>query len=281
MVSFGKEIHRRCKRKQKGNEMYNKEIIDRLIYLIEQSGGTGNKEVIAITIAKAFNLKKKGAVYCGKQFAIRFLSTKSKSESVSNTVMSLKHIKNFDSIPLFVCVVGPEQNYIRLSNATFIKKVSHSSKNLSESNIVGNVNYSDIMRAYEGIPNIPENFERLFGKHSQIDFSKNLSRIVEETKKIVPTGKSFIPTDQQRKIILDAPRRAYDFIMSGAYNELKSELDSRAQSVKRDLILVEKAYSHDVKLRGNLIEHFIKLEDDKQKEKLRNQLKNNALFRNL
>ena len=36
--------------------------------------------------------------------------------------MALKHIKSFDNIPLFVCVVDPQKNYLRMANATLTKE---------------------------------------------------------------------------------------------------------------------------------------------------------------
>ena len=258
--------------------MYNKSIMSELADIIYNNAGVGNKEVVAQLIKTKYRLQKKGAIYYGKDFAIRFSSTKSKSESVSNTVMALKHVKNYDSIPLLVCVVGPNRNYLRLANATFIKKVSHSSKNFRANNIVGNINYSDIMKEYCGMPNEPSYFEKLFEVHSRLRFDGNLSRLLEATGKISPTGRKFMPTDEQKKIILAAPQRAYDFAKSSAYQELKKELDEKTVAVESDIVLITSAYEHDVKLRGNLIEYFIKSKDEQHKEELRTKLKNKEVI---
>ena len=97
-------------------------IIQDFINVVYENAGKGNKDILAQKIEKEFDLQKKGAIYFCDSFAVRFCSTKSKSESVSNTVMALKHIKSFDNIPLFVCVVGPQKNYLRMANATLTKE---------------------------------------------------------------------------------------------------------------------------------------------------------------
>lgn len=247
-------------------------IIQDFINVVYENAGKGNKDILAQKIEKEFDLQKKGAIYFCDSFAVRFCSTKSKSESVSNTVMALKHIKSFDNIPLFVCVVGPQKNYLRMANATLIKKVSHSSKNLREDNIVGNINYSDILREYNGVDNVGENYKKLFALHKQIGFQGNLSRIVQETNNISPSGKRFVPSEEQKRIILEAPERAYDFMISEAYGELKADLDNKTLLAEADIRLIEKQYSHDVKLRGNLVEYFITSTDEKKKAVLRKKI---------
>lgn len=259
----------------------NTAIIQEFINEVENSTGIGNKDIVANTIEAKFHLRKKGAIYYCDNFAVRFCSTKSKTDSVANTVMALKHVKTFDRIPLFVCVIGPNSNYIKLANATFIKKVSHSSKKLREDNIVGNINYSDIMKIYGEIDNSEKNYEQLFNIHKEISFSENLQRIVQETNSIVPSGKTFVPTEEQRRIILEAPDRAYDFIISDTYSKLKSDLDNKTKSAETDIQLIEMHYNHDVKLRGNLVEYFIKSSDEEYKKKLRNKIINNEVIDDL
>ena len=47
-----------------------------------------------------------------------------------------------------------------------------------------------------------------------------------------------MPTIEQRDIILDAPRRAYEFMNSATYLDLKADLDNRTASVKKDLQVI-------------------------------------------
>lgn len=261
--------------------MIDKNVINSFIAEVRKNEGVGNKDLLADKIEKMFKLNQKRAIYYCDSFAVRFCSTKRNTNSVSNTVMALKHIKGFDTIPLFVCVVGPNTNYLRLANATFIKKVSHSSQNLREDNIVGNINYPDIMKEYAGIKNSDENYEKLFDIHCKIGFSGNLQRIVRATNDIVPTGKRFIPTEEQKEIILEAPNRAYDFILSNTYAELKADLDKKTKAVEADIQLIERQYCHDEKLRGNLVEYFIKSTDEKHKCELRKKIENKEVIEDL
>lgn len=53
------------------------------------------------------------------------------------------------------------------------------------------------MREFEGIENIPENFEFLYNSHENYTFEENLDRLVEATNNIAPTGKGFVPTELQ------------------------------------------------------------------------------------
>jgi hypothetical protein len=52
-----------------------------------------------------------------------------------------------------------------LANSTFIRKISHSSHKLTESNIRGTILGHDISREYEGIANVPANSATLYESH--------------------------------------------------------------------------------------------------------------------
>ena len=78
-------------------------------------------------------------VFCFILFVLLVSLMKQVQLMVSPFIVVASKEELFDAIPLFVCVVGANANYLRLANATFIKKVSHSSKNLREDNIVGNI----------------------------------------------------------------------------------------------------------------------------------------------
>ena len=56
--------------------------------------------------------------------------------------------------------------------------------------------------------------------------------------------------------------------MSGAYTELKEELNHKTEKVADDLLLIEKSYANEEKMRGNLIEYFIKSTDELKKREL-------------
>ena len=70
--------------------MYSTKIINSLVSTIKSYEGKGNKEFLIEIIKKQFDLhkpSKRAAVFCCDYFAIRFCSTKGKTDYVSNTVM--------------------------------------------------------------------------------------------------------------------------------------------------------------------------------------------------
>ena len=264
--------------------MYDKKTIDELIRIIEENQGKGNKDYLEQIITQKFHLQKKSkgnAVWYCDSFAIRFCSSKSDRGSVSNTVMTIKYCKQFDSLPLLVCVVGPSKSIVRLANATLISKLSHTSVGVSMEHLKGSINSPNIMKAYNSIPNEPDNFETLFKLHSQVPFEKNLERIIEATDGIKGIMEKFVPTKEQRKTILEAPQRTCDFMASKAYTELKDELDKRTMAVASDIYLIETFYDHDVKLRGSLIEFFITSTDEKRKEEIRKKIKDRSVIKDI
>jgi hypothetical protein len=78
-----------------------------------------------------------------------------------------------------------------ISNSTFLRKISHSSQELSTYNIRGSFNGSDVVREFNSIENKPENSYRLFLIHKTIGFDGNLQRLVDETSAIIGTGHAF------------------------------------------------------------------------------------------
>jgi hypothetical protein len=124
------------------------------------------------------------------------------SSGFSNTILSLSALQKYDPRPFFVCVVCPTNNFMLISNGTFLKKISHSSQELSTRNIRGSFNGSDIVREFNSIENKPENFYRLFLIHSAIGFEGNLQRLVDETSAISWIGHAFEITGEPRINIL-------------------------------------------------------------------------------
>ena len=137
---------------------------------------SARKQDIVDAVAKAFSLTKHRSIYACPEFAIRFSSAK--GSSFSNTVASLAALQSFDAIPFVVCVIRPSRPEFLLSNTTFLKKISHSSHQLRVDNIRGSFLGHDIKREYEGIPNTPENFDRLFSIHQEFTWEENLERLV-------------------------------------------------------------------------------------------------------
>ncbi|MBQ8345017.1 MAG: hypothetical protein IJY42_01990, partial [Clostridia bacterium] len=166
----------------------------------------------------------------------------------------------YDDIQFVVCLVTPHKNFLIISNTTFLKKISNSSQELRCDNIKGSFNGSDIMRDFEGIANIPENFEYLFSCHGNYTFEENLERLVEATNNIVPIGRKFHPTDVEIDYIRASVERAISFLSSIEYEALNADLCNRVHAVRDEIAIA--AFIDNVNLRGRIIEYLITAEDD-------------------
>jgi hypothetical protein len=231
--------------------------IQDVITFIATKHGINDKSALIQIVANAFLLTKDRCVYYCKEFAIRFSSSNKKT--FSNTVLSLSNLQKFDDRPFLVCLVTPYYNYLFLANTTFLKKISHSSQLLRENNIRGSFNGSDIMRLFEGIENVPDNFERLFNIHDGIGFDGNLARLVEATNNISPSGIKYSPTNAQIATILSSPDRAISFVSGNDYKILKKDLDFMVNQYKNEILLA--ALIENTNVRGRIIEYLIAGED--------------------
>lgn len=238
--------------------MYNRNIIEQLVDFISDRDGNTDKSRLQNAVQKAFDLVKERSVYYCEWFAIRFC--KSESRNFSNTVLALSALHKYDDIPFIVCLVTPTRNYLMLANATFLRKISHSSQELRRDNIKGSFNGSDIMREFEGVENIPENFEFLYNSHENYTFEENLDRLVEATNNIAPTGKRFMPTESQVECIRESVERAISFLRSEEYEILNDDLNNRVRAVESEIAIA--VFIDNVNLRGRIIEYLITAEDD-------------------
>jgi hypothetical protein len=240
-----------------------------LLEFIAAHDGINDKSKLTALVAAQFSLTQDRSVYYCDEFAIRFSS--SQGENFGNTVLSLSNLQKVDDRPFIVCLVTPNRNRCYLANSTFLKKISHSSQELRENNIKGSFNGSDIMQEFEGIRNIPENFERLFDIHDGIGFDGNLVRLVEATTGISPTGKKFAVTEAARISILEAPARADSFVSSKEAVELKRDLDEKVNKFRSEILLA--ALIENVNVRGRIIEYLIAGEDERLRQDLVTALK--------
>ena len=235
-----------------------------LIDYIKSHDGIADKASLNEKVHKKFKLTRDRSVYYSEHYAIRF--NFSKSTSFSNTVISLSKLQKYDELPFLVCLVTPAKNIIYLANTTFLHKVSHSSQELRVDNIRGSVNGSDIMKVFNDITNEPPNFEELFNIHAELGFSENLPRLVEATNNIVPSGSKFHVSDDNVNSIYKAPDRAIRFVQSAAYQQLKTDLNTRVNQVRNEIIMA--AFIENNNIRGRVIEYLIAGEDEELKEKL-------------
>ena len=255
------------------------ETLNQLIAFLDSKNGINDKSSLAALVVDEFQLVKDRSVFYCESFAIRFSS--SVGPSFGNTVLSLSNLQKVDDRPFIVCLVTPDRNYTYLANTTFLTKISHSSQELRDNNIRGSFNGSDIMRSFEGIDNTASNIERLFNIHAGIGFDGNLARLVEATNNISPSGRKFQPNPAQVQTILRAPSRAIEFSKSPDARILKSELDTKVEKFKNEILLA--ALIENVNVRGRIIEYLIAGEDDQLRneiiEALRKRSKGIPLFK--
>jgi hypothetical protein len=226
--------------------------------------GINDKARLAKLVCEQCKLIRDRSVFYCDDFAVRFSA--SAARNFGNTVLSLSNLRKYDGKPFFVCLVTPTENYCLLANTTFLTKISHSSQALRENNIRGSFNGSDIAREFEGIRNEPSNFARLFEIHAAIGFDGNLSRLVEATNNISPTGVKFAVDATAKTNILGSPRRAMAFIESSDCRLLKQELDAKVEHYKNEILLA--ALIENVNVRGRLIEYLIAGEDERLRKGL-------------
>lgn len=228
-----------------------------------------NKQNVENAVCQKYRLIKDRKVFHNDYFAVRFSYSKSDSESFSNTVLSLSALEKYDSIPFFVVLVRQNSdNLMLLSNSTFLKKVSHSSQELSLTNIRGSFNGSDIIRDYNGMRNNPANFDELFNIHSGLDWEDNLIRLVDATSKIKPISQKFIPSDNERTNIYNSVDRAINFVNSSNFGVLEDDLNTRCQKCKNEILIAQ--HIENTNIRGRLIESLITSNDEERAILLKN-----------
>lgn len=244
--------------------------LEELVAFLSSHDGINDKAKLARLTADRFKLTQDRSVYYCNSFAVRFSS--SASQRFGNTILSLSNLQKFDDRAFLVCLVTPERNYIFLANTTFLKKISHSSQALRENNIRGSFNGSDIVREFQGIANSPVNFDKLFSIHAGLGFEGNLTRLVEATNNISPSGRKYLPSENERQQILLAPSRATRFVASRDALTLKEELDTKAAKYRNEILLA--ALIENVNVRGRIIEYLIAGEDERLRAELIKALQN-------
>ena len=231
-----------------------------------------NKSIVANDICSKFSLIQDRKVFHNEAFAVRFSYSKSSSSSFGNTILSLSALEKYDKIPFFVVLIRQSaDNLVLLANTTLLKKISHSSQELSMSNIKGSFNGSDIMREFNGRQNSPENFDYLFAVHQGLDWEDNLLRLVDATSQIKSVVQKFQPNDREQANILSSIDRSVRFIASEFYTVLKEDLDTRCEKCKREIAIA--SHIENVNIRGRLIESLITA-DDHERERIVQNLTN-------
>ncbi len=254
--------------------MYNNEMINQLVDFITENNGIADKEKLVDKVKTKFGLTQDGKIFYNDDFAIRFgWNGKNNCKRISNTVLGLSKIKNYDDRPLLFCIVTHEENHLLLINTTFLKKISHSSQALRIDNIRGSINCSDIMMEFENIENTPKNFRRLFAYHEGFSFQDNLERLVTSTNGIVGRTPKFNVTSIAKSAIMDSVNRAQSFIDSDDYCDLKKDLNDRVKKVQGEIAIA--TFINNVNLRGRIIEYLITDNGSTLKDQIISALRNN------
>lgn len=237
-------------------------------YIVEEAPKY-NKARVEEEVSRKYHFIKDRKVYHNDYFAVRFSYSKSSSDSFSNTVLSLSALEKYDRIPFFVVLIRQAaDNMIFLANTTFLKKISHSSQELSMTNIKGSFNGSDIMRDYDGKENCPHNFDYLFAIHQGLEWEDNLSRLVDATSNIKAVVQKYTPSKNEVVNILDSVTRAESFVKSGNYNILNDDLNERCNKCRNEILVA--SHIENTNIRGRLIEALITSDDEERKELIKN-----------
>jgi hypothetical protein len=175
-------------------------------------------------------------------------------------------LEKYDRVPFFVVLVRQQgDNLIFLANTTFLKKISHSSQELSMTNIRGSFNGSDIIRKYNDVlTNSPEHFDDLFAIHQGLDWEDNLLRLVDATAHIKPVNQKFDPTEAERQNIFRSVEKAASFIASPNFQQLEKDLDERCRKCQNEIFIA--SHIENTNIRGRLIESLITANDDERQK---------------
>ncbi|MBU0489358.1 MAG: hypothetical protein KKA07_11430 [Bacteroidetes bacterium] len=238
--------------------------IDDFVAFIKANDGIGNKSKLSTLAIKKFNFIKDRTVFYTDSFAVRF--SFSSSGSFSNTVLSLSKLQKFDHIPFLICLITEEENRIFVANSTFLVKISHSSQTLTQQNIKGSFNGSDICKTFEGIENNRDNILQLFAIHAEIGFQGNLLRLVEATTNISPTGKKFEVGEKEKLNIIKSIDRAIEFCQKPEFEILRQELDDKVEKFQNEILIA--SHIENVNIRGRIIEYLIAGDNEKLKSQL-------------
>jgi hypothetical protein len=214
---------------------------------------SADKATIEAHFSAHSSTTKARSVYVGSDFSFRF--SEANTGSFSNVVLSLSALMKYDTNPFIICIVRPTRLDFLLANSTFLKRISHSSHTLRLDNIRGSFLGHDIIEDYEGVPNTPENFEKLFALHSEFSWQENVERLVETTNSIIARSTRFEVNSANFAIIMSAPERAAAAAATESFKRAELSLLAVVENRRRDLL--QSAAIDDVNLRGNNIENII------------------------
>ena len=215
---------------------------------------SANKATLEAFFGDKTKLSKSRSVFLGKDYAFRF--SEANTSSFSNVVLSLSTLKKYDNLPVVVCIVRQDRLDFRLCNATFVKKIGHSSHNFTPAKIRGSFLGHDILDEFEGIPNREDRFEELVALHAGYSWDDNVSRLAESTSAIVPRSMRFEADGAHLDFIHSAPARAREALLAPGYKLAETTLTNLVTKNSANLLRAAAA-SDNVNLRGNELERIL------------------------
>jgi hypothetical protein len=224
-----------------------------LLRAFKASHPTANKAALEAELVAKAHLRKERSIYIGDGFALRFCEAN--TPSFSNVVLSLSALQRYDAVPVVICIVRPNRVEFRLANATFLRRISHSSHTLRTDNIRGSFLGHDIMDQYEEMPNLPEYFEDLFAMHREFTWEENVVRLVEGTNAIIARSTRFDVTPAILPVVLEAPARAAAAIATAPFRDAERRLSALIERHRDELLRA--ATLDNLNIRGNTIEQII------------------------
>jgi hypothetical protein len=224
-----------------------------LLQQFKMASPSANKAEVQRELIAKCAPKKERSVFVGDGFAMRLCEAN--TSSFSNVVLSLSALRKFDSLPVAICIVRMDRLDFRLANATFLKRISHSSHTFRTDNIRGSFLGHDIMDQYEGIPNLWEHFDELFAIHSEFTWEENVERLVENTNAIIARSTRFEVTDDVLRRLLGAPARAAAAVLTPEFQDAELKLSALIKLHSDELLRAVEL--DNVNIRGNTIEQII------------------------
>ena len=231
-------------------------VIDEVLDFLEsykQDHPEARKQQVQQAYVGAFSPLQDRSVFLGEGYCLRF--SEARTGAFSNTVLSLSALQRHDDMPFVTVVVRRGGVEFLLANSTFLRKVSHSSRDLRADRIRGSFNGSDILRNYGTLQNVRGNFDQLFALHEAFTWEENVERLVEATNSIVARDLRFRPDAADVRIIMDAPQRAKAALASSGYRTMERELIEKVRALQPEILRA--AELDNVNLRGNEIERLI------------------------
>jgi len=255
--------------------------LEEVLLFIDETQHISNKEELQSLFVKRFNAVRESSRGIfdlpDKSVSVRFTqNNKTTNGNASNTVIAIARIFPRDDRPILSLMVTAGRNFVRLINSSFIDKIAHSSKNAESDKLRGSVNYSNIIKEFEGITNERHNIHVLFELHSEHDFWENYERIYSLTSQIQGKRVRFEPTDSQNALLLDSHKRSNAFLNSDYFQVLSSDLQQRVERNSKAIIIASTFVN--AKLRGEIIEHLITSDDETKLSELRLCIENNEMI---